>query len=218
MRVVVDNDQWTEDELIKMSRKEAIEGLTENAQRFCEFYVEGHNRKIALMKAGYSQNATEKLRGMYAYRLLKDPNVQRYIMWLKVRVLNAKLVSAIDVIDEWVRIAFADMTDFVDIFPHSIRLKPADKIDGQLIKSIKSGRDGISIELHDKMKALDNLAKYCQDMPQEWKQKLEERRQELMEQEFELKKKQAELDAYDEEDDGFIEAIKKSAQSVWEET
>ena len=116
------------------------------------------------------------------------------------------------------RSAFSDMSDFVDIFPHSIRLKPATQVDGQLIKSIKSGRDGVSIELYDKMKALDSLAKYCDDMPKEWKQKIDERRTELQEQEFILKKKQLELENPDKEDDGFIEAIKKSAESVWDET
>lgn len=217
MRVVIDNDQWTEDELLKMKRKDAIEGLTEKVQRFCEYYVEGRNRKIALIKAGFSKGTVDGGNGLYAYRLLRDPNAQRYIMWLKVRILNESLVNAIDIIDEWVRIAFSDMTDFVDIFPHSIRLKDASMIDGQLVKSIKSGRDGISIELYDKMKALDNLAKYCKDMPKDWKQKIEERRQQLLEQEFELKKKQMEMENPAEDDDEFIKAIKESAETIWEE-
>ena len=55
-------------------------------------------------------------------------------------------------------------------------------------------------------------------MPKEWKQKLEERRTELLEQEFELKKKQAELENPDKEDDGFLEAIKESAKTIWEES
>ena len=88
-------------------------------------------------------------------------------------------------------------------------------IDGQLVKSIKTGRDGISIELHDKMRALEQLARYVDDMPSDWKQRIEERKMQLMEQEFELKKKTSELDNPDKEDDGFIEAIKASAESVW---
>lgn len=102
--------------------------------------------------------------------------------------------------------------------PTYIKLKPADEIDGQLVKSIKSGRDGISIELHDKMKALDNLAKYLDDMPQDWKQRIEERKLELMEQEFELKKKLTEIENPTNEDDGFIEAIKQSAKIIWEDS
>lgn len=218
MRVPVENSLYTEEELLKMSKKRAVDGLSEKVQRFCEFYVEGHNRKMALKKAGFSQGTIEGGQGNYAYKILRDENAIRYIMWLKVRVMNASLVNAIDIIDHWVRIAFSDMTDFVDIFPHSIRLKPVSEVDGQLIKSIKSGRDGVSIELYDKLKALDSLAKYCSDMPQEWKQKLEERRMDLMEQDFELKKRQMEMDNHEVEDDEFIEAIKASTEAVWDET
>ena len=83
-------------------------------------------------------------------------------------------------------------------------------------KAIKTGRDGVSIELHDKMKALDNLARYIDDMPKDWKQKIEERRVQLLEEEFELKKRMAELDAPEKEDDGFMEALKASATAVWD--
>ena len=216
MRVPIENDYYTEEELLNMKKKEAVNGLTEKAQRFCESYVQGHNWKMALQKAGFSEGTSSN--GTLAYKLLRDENCVRYIMWLKARILNTALINAADLIDHWVRIAFSDMSDFVDIFPHSIRLKPATQVDGQLIKSIKSGRDGVSIELYDKMKALDSLAKYCDDMPKEWKQKIDERRTELQEQEFILKKKQLELENPDKEDDGFIEAIKKSAESVWDET
>lgn len=128
------------------------------------------------------------------------------------------MVTGTDIIEQWVKIAFADMSDFVDIFPNYIKLKPNDQIDGQLIKSIKSGRDGVSIELHDKLKALDNLAKYTADMPKDYKQILEERKVELLEQEFELKKRLYDDESNEQEDDGFIEALKKSAESVWETT
>lgn len=210
--IPISNETWTQEELLEMSKSEAIGNLPEKAQKFCEFYVEGLNRKMALKKAGY-----ESLDANYAYRLLKKEGVQRYIMWLKARILNVHMVNAVDVLDQWIRIAFSDMTDFVDIHRNFITLKPASEIDGQLIKSIKSGRDGVSIELHDKLKALDCLARYLDDMPKDWKQKLEERKLELLTQEFELKKKVYELENPEVKDDGFMEAIKASAKVVWEE-
>lgn len=210
--IPISNETWTQEELLEMSKSEAIGNLPEKAQKFCEFYVEGLNRKMALKKAGY-----ESLDANYAYRLLKKEGVQRYIMWLKARILNVHMVNAVDVLDQWIRIAFSDMTDFVDIHRNFISLKPASEVDGQLIKSIKSGRDGVSIELHDKLKALDCLARYLDDMPKDWKQKLEERKLELLTQEFELKKKVYELENPEVKDDGFMEAIKASAKVVWEE-
>lgn len=210
--IPISNETWTQEELLEMSKSEAVGNLPEKAQKFCEFYVEGLNRKMALKKAGY-----ESLDANYAYRLLKKEGVQRYIMWLKARILNVHMVNAVDVLDQWIRIAFSDMTDFVDIHRNFISLKPASEVDGQLIKSIKSGRDGVSIELHDKLKALDCLARYLDDMPKDWKQKLEERKLELLTQEFELKKKVYELENPEVKDDGFMEAIKASAKVVWEE-
>lgn len=210
--IPISNETWTQEELLEMSKSEAVGNLPEKAQKFCEFYVEGLNRKMALKKAGY-----ESLDANYAYRLLKKEGVQRYIMWLKARILNVHMVNAVDVLDQWIRIAFSDMTDFVDIHRNYISLKPASEVDGQLIKSIKSGRDGVSIELHDKLKALDCLARYLDDMPKDWKQKLEERKLELLTQEFELKKKVYELENPEVKDDGFMEAIKASAKVVWDE-
>lgn len=206
------SNTYTQEELLEMSKEEAIGRLSIKAQKFCEFYVEGFNRKIALKRAGF-----ESTDCTYAYRLLRNPGVQRYIKWLKARVLNVHMVNAVDLIDQWIRIAFSDMSDFVNIHPGYITLKPASEVDGQLIKSIKSGRDGVSIELHDKMKALDCLSRYVEDMPKDWKQKLEERKLELLEEEFELKKKVYELENPQQKDDGFIEAIKESAKVIWDE-
>ena len=59
MRVPVENSLYTEEELLKMSKKRAVDGLSEKVQRFCEYYVEGHNRKMALKKAGFSQGTIE---------------------------------------------------------------------------------------------------------------------------------------------------------------
>lgn len=205
-------DEYTEEELLSMSKKQAVGKLTEREQRFCEHYVEGHNRRLALVKAGYAKSTTNA----YSYRLLKRDEVKRYIQWIKARALNECLINAVDLIDAWARIAFSDMTDFVEIRPHSISLKPADEVDGQLIKAIKSGRDGISIELHDKLKALDCLSKYVDDMPPDWKQRIEERKVELLEQEFELKKAMAGDAIESKEDDGLIKAIEESTQAIWE--
>lgn len=208
----IDYEVYTEDELLEMKKSEATKGLTELQQRFCEEYIRSYNVKMATIRAGYPE---EKI-GIGA-ALRRKPECQLYIQWLKARVLRNVCIDAATILDEHLRIAFADITDFVDIRPTSIRLRPSELVDGQLVKSIKSGRDGVSIELYDKMKSLDFLAKYCQDMPKDWKQKLEERRMELQEQEFELKKSMANVNAGAEEKDGFIEAIENAAKVVWEE-
>lgn len=205
----INSDGYTDDELLRMTKDEATDGVNEMQQRFAEQYVRSYNIYTASKRAGYDRRI--------AYGMLRNPKVARYILWLKARILRKTMVDAGAIIEHHVRIAFSDITDFIEIRPTSIRLKPEDQIDGQLVKSIKSGRDGISIELYDKLKSLDFLAKYCEDMPKEWKQRIDERRIELQEQEFEFKKKIANISSNNVEDDGFMEAIKQAAEVVWEE-
>lgn len=211
-RRAIDYDVYTTEELLEMSHEDAIEGLTEKQIKFCEVYVLNYNISIALRKAGYESETSGA-----AYRIRQKPGCKRYIQWLKARMLHDTLINGEDIINQWVKIAFADMTDFVDINKFGITLKPVREMDGQLVKSIKSGRDGVNIELYDKLKALDSLAKYTEDMPKDYKQKIEERKMELMEQEFELKKSIYDMENKIEKDDGFVEALKQSAKIVWEQ-
>lgn len=210
-RRAIDYDVYTTEELLNMSHEDAVEGLTEKQIKFCEVYVLNYNISIALRKAGYESETSGA-----AYRIRQKPGCKRYIQWLKARMLHDTLVTGADIINQWIKIAFADMTDFVDVNRFGIALKPVREMDGQLVKSIKSGRDGISIELYDKLKALDSLAKYTDDMPKDYKQRIEERKLELLEQEFELKKSIYDMENKAEEDDGFVEALKESAKVVWE--
>lgn len=210
-RRAIDYDVYTTEELLNMSHEDAVEGLTEKQIKFCEVYVLNYNISIALRKAGYESETSGA-----AYRIRQKPGCKRYIQWLKARMLHDTLVTGADIINQWIKIAFADMTDFVDVNKFGIALKPVREMDGQLVKSIKSGRDGVSIELYDKLKALDSLAKYTDDMPKDYKQRIEERKLELLEQEFELKKSICDMENKAEEDDGFVEALKESAKVVWE--
>lgn len=200
-------NEYTDEEYLNMSKKKATEGLSEKHQRWCEEYVRCHNVRIANIKADLKSG----------HLIRKRPEAQRYIQWLKAHILQSVFIDAADILEHHIRIAFADISDFVEIRPNSIRLKPEDQIDGQLIKSIRSGRDGVSIELYDKLKSLDFLTKYCDDMPKDWKQKIEEKRLELQEQEFELKKKTLDFSGDEVPDDGLIQAIKDAAKVVWEE-
>lgn len=205
-------DEYTNEELLEMPLGEAVKGLTEKQQRFCEEYTRSYNIKMAVIKAGYESEGKN-----IGYSLRKKPAAQRYIQWLKARILKNTFIDAGAIIDQHVRIAFSDITDFVEIHPQYIKLKPEDRMDGQLVKSIKSGRDGISIELYDKMKSLDFLTKYCEDMPRDFKEKLEERKVVLQEQEFQFKKEMADITRNAMEDDGFMEAIKEAAKKVWQD-
>lgn len=204
--------QETEQELLDMSRQEACLYLSDKQKAFCEAYVGSFNIKMAAVKAGYKKENANAM----AWRLRQKPEINRYIAWLKLRVSREYHVDAIDIIDMYIRIAFQDVTDFISIKDNKLSLVDGDKIDGQLIKSVKQGREGIAIEFNDRLSALDKLERYFDVMPKDWKQRIEEKKLELMKQRLELDKAKVEGYEEDSEDDGFIEALKLSATSIWE--
>ncbi len=203
----------TEEELMQMTRKEAMLDLNEKQRRFCEEYVKNHNVILAAKKAGYAHTAAHTL----GWKLRQKPEINRYIAWLKLRIANTCHVNALDIIDQYIRIAFADITDFVEIKDGKIKVINSDMIDGQLVTEVRRGRDGITIKLADKLAALDKLERYFDVMPKDWKQKIEEKKLQLMEQKLELEKLKAGQISEENVDDGFLEALKASAEEVWED-
>lgn len=201
----------TEDELLMMTREEACLNLNDKQRKFCEKYVQKFNVILAAKQAGYSPDSAHTI----GWKIRQNPECQRYIAWLKVRVARDCHVDAMDIIDHYARIAFADITDFVSISGRSVALKDASMIDGQLVQSVRHGKDGITVELYDKMKALDKLEKFFDVMPKDWHQKIEERKVDLLEQRVEIERIKAGQTGDDTEDDGFIEALKGSAEEVW---
>lgn len=204
----------SEEELLQMTKAEASEGLTDKEQRFCEYYCRNLNIKIAAIKAGYGKESAH----MVGYKLRRKQKVNRYICWLKLLATKEHCIKASDIIDKYVRIAFADMTDFVEVKNNRIKLVNGDELDGQLISKIKQGKDGVSIELYDKLRALEKLEKYFDVWPKDWKQAIEEKKLEIMREHLELEKiKAGQFEIKEGEDDGLLEALKGTATEVWED-
>lgn len=180
----------------KVSKKTEIkfedvdEGLTDKERLFCLYYIKNFNATIAALKAGY----TKKYPSEIGYQLLRKPTVRREIERLKRIKAESIMLSADDIVERYMRIAFADMTDFVEFgraeVPvmtafgplvvkneetgeeqaitkevNDLRFKESDVVDGGLICQIKQGRNGMSIKLEDRQKALDWLANYFELNP-----------------------------------------------------
>lgn len=202
----------TEEDLLRYTRKEMIEPLTERERKFCEYYVHNFNIKTSAIKAGYSPKSANSV----GWSVRKKHAVNRYICWLKLKLSKELHISAMDVIDQYARIAFADITEFIDITPTGrIKVKPAEQLDGQIIHRIKEGVQGVEIELEDRMKALQKIEDYFDIMPADWRQKIEERKVAIMEERLAMDK--ADRATHIIEDDGFIEALMETAEEVWED-
>jgi phage terminase small subunit len=77
---------------------------------------------------------------------------------------------------------------------------------------VKQGRDGVSIKLADKMKALEKLSLYFDLFPDNFKRKIEEEKLKISHY------KAFGPDEHEEyEDDGFLEALDGKIEEVWDD-
>jgi phage terminase small subunit len=207
----------------------ANEELTEKQKRFCLFYVRSFNATKAYMKAyGCSYETAASV----SYRLLENVGIRNEIQRLKQNQLNRELLSEADIFQKYMDIAFADITDFVEFGQeeeyvvgqfgvvevknpetgekellkqkvNTVRFRESGEIDGTLISEVKNGRNGASIKLADRMKALDWLADHMDIATEEQKARIAV-----------LKVKSA-VDIPDEVDTSYVDTLKELAAKVW---
>lgn len=193
--------------------------LTDQQQLFCLYQSRMFNYTKAYMKA--NPGCTYASAAVLGSRWMKNPAIQKEIEQLKQNRLNREMLKQEDIFQKYMDIAFADMNDFIsfgqeeietDYGPrmvNSVRLKESDQVDGTLITEVKQGRDGVSVKLADRMKAIDWLADHMDIATTEQKAKIEQ-----------IRAKTAIMSGTSEEeteDDGFIEALKGEVEDVWEE-
>lgn len=172
--------------------------LTDKQRLFCLHYVRCFNATRAYQKAYKVDYSTAASIG---YRLLGNAGVREEIARLKQNRLNRELLDEHDIFQKYMDIAFADITDFVEFgrenvqvmgafgpievedpdtgekVPlmkeiNSVRFREAEKVDGTLITEVKQGKDGASIKLADRMKALDWLANHMDLATEEQRAKI----------------------------------------------
>jgi len=140
--------------------KETLENedLTPEQQLFCIYYSKSFNATQSYLKAYGCSYESAMANGP---RLLGNDRVRKEIQRLKEIKRQQIVVSEEDMVEFHMRIAFADMGDYVTIEKgNCIKLTESSKVDTQLIKEIKEGRDGISIKLLDRCKSLEWLDRY----------------------------------------------------------
>ena len=193
--------------------------LTDQQQLFCLYQSRMFNYTKAYMKA--YPGCTYASAAVLGSRLMKNQLIRETIEQLKQNHMNREMLKQEDIFQKYMDIAFADINDYMsfgqeeietDYGPrmvNSVRLKESDQVDGTLITEVKQGRDGVSVKLADRMKAIDWLADHMDIATAEQKAKIEQ-----------IRAKTAIMSGTSEEeteDDGFIEALKGEVADVWEE-
>lgn len=158
--------------------------LTDQQQLFCLYQSRMFNYTKAYMKA--YPGCTYASAAVLGSRLMKNQLIRETIEQLKQNHMNREMLKQEDIFQKYMDIAFADMNDFMsfgqeeietDYGPrmvNSVRLKESDQVDGTLITEVKQGRDGVSVKLADRMKAIDWLADHMDIATAEQKAKIEQ--------------------------------------------
>lgn len=135
--------------------------LTDREALFVMYYLQTYNITQAAKNVGYAPSSAN-CRG---FELYNKKHVKKALREIKALMSQTIHLETKDIIAKYIKIAFSDITDFVEFKDNYLQLKNSNQVDGSLISEIKQGRDGISIKLHDKMKALDKLDKLFDAIP-----------------------------------------------------
>lgn len=172
--------------------------LTDKQRLFCIYYIRSFNATKAYQKAyGCSyENAMQN-----GSRMLRNDKVKEEILRLKQERLNREFLSESDIFQKYMDIAFADITDYLEFgteevpvmamygpvktkdpetgeektltkIVNTVRFKESSEVDGTILAEVKQGRDGASIKLSDRMKALQWLSDHMNMATEEQKAKI----------------------------------------------
>lgn len=139
-----------------------IDKINERQRLFALYYFQTHNATASYQRA---YGCTRAAASASAYKLLKNPAIIATIRELQADRDATLLLTAGDVVELYMRIAFADYGDFVSIKDGKMTVKDIDEVDGQLISAAIPTKDGVIVRLADRIKALRWLASYFELNP-----------------------------------------------------
>ena len=172
--------------------------LTDKQRLFCVHYIRSFNATKAYQKAYGCSYETAMVEGSSH---LRNPKIKSEILKLKQERLNREFLSESDIFQKYMDIAFADITDYMTFgteevpvmaiygpvkikdpetgeekqltkIVNTVRFKDSTGVDGTILSEVKQGKDGASIKLSDRMKALQWLSDHMNMGTEEQKAKV----------------------------------------------
>ena len=172
--------------------------LTDKQRLFCICYIRSFNATKAYQKAYEVDYLTAAANGP---RMLGNARVKKEILRLKKERLNREFLSESDIFQKYMDIAFADITDYLKFGTeevpvmamygpvkikdpatgeekqltktvNTVHFKESSGVDGTILAEVRQGKDGASIKLSDRMKALQWLSDHMDMGTEEQKAKI----------------------------------------------
>ncbi len=160
---------------------EENEKLTERQRLFCIYFVNNRNATQAAIRAGYSKDTAR----MIGYENLTKPYIRNEVERLKAMTAQAIMFGPEDIVEKYMRIAFAQVTDVTRFGMREhveydkngaimldeegnvktyktpyLEVMESDEVDGGLISEVSLGRQGLKVKMLDQQKALEWLSNY----------------------------------------------------------
>ena len=183
--------------------KQVIENsdLTDKQRLFCLYQSRMFNYTKAYLKA--YPRCSYASASVLGSRLMKNPVIRKEIEQLKQNRLNREMLTEDDIFQKYMDIAFSDMVDYVSFGRETVpvmgafgpvevkdpetgekttltkeinvvKFRESDEVDGTLISEVKQGKDGASVKLMDRMKALNWLAEHMDMANDEQRARIEQ--------------------------------------------
>jgi phage terminase small subunit len=142
--------------------------LNDKQRRFVREFLVDLNGTQAAIRTGYAKNSAS----VQASRLLANANVQAELAKQQKKLIERTEVTAERVIEEYRRVAFALLPDYIDDSSGGIVIRPMDELSEEqaaalceVTHTVRSDGDGsghetVKVKLHNKLAALDALAKH----------------------------------------------------------
>lgn len=137
--------------------------LTPKQEKYVTYLAKGMTQRKAYKKAYGCVNWKNKSIDNKASKLFNKAEIKARYKELIEKAAKRAEIKAEDILAEYKAIAFANGTDYAEVKNGTVKLKDTDELDEEkkkAILSIEETKSGISIKTHDKMKALEMLAKY----------------------------------------------------------
>jgi phage terminase small subunit len=142
-----------------ITKKTEYNKLSAKRQRFVDEYCIDFNGTQAAIRAGYSANSA----AIQAARLLINDNVRKALDEKRLEIAESSKLKVSDVIDELKKIAFSDITQVISFNNSKAKIKSSRKLSEdarKVIASVSQTQSGLTVKLHDKVKALELLGRY----------------------------------------------------------
>ena len=131
--------------------------------KFALEYVKDGNATQAVIRAGYSSKGAD----VCGVRLLGNIRIKQAIEDRKREILAAAQVTPARIIEEYKKLAFTNLPDFIDCkklgkFTYEISIEDFKNLTPDqraCLSGIEETKNGVKIKLHDKTKALDALSR-----------------------------------------------------------